>query len=118
MIKPPDECTVPFRYYNCLPSKILHTNLHTVSNNQANSPHNPWPTRLYCSIYELQTMLNLRQSTQNLFPQNHFLNFVKSKFCTFTFIVLETLVNFQTTSCLLIYIIYIYGCLILGSIFY
>ena len=40
--KNPSECTVSFRHHNCLPNKIVHTNLHlhTVRNNRANRPHN------------------------------------------------------------------------------
>ena len=31
VIKHPDICTISLRHYNCLPSKIVHINLHIVN---------------------------------------------------------------------------------------
>ena len=42
----------------CLPSKILHTNLHTVSNNGVNRPHNYYVNAYYIQIMYLVVKLN------------------------------------------------------------
>ena len=45
--------TLSFRHYNCLHSKIVHTNLHKVNTNRVNRPHDRYGNSYYTQITTL-----------------------------------------------------------------
>ena len=65
VIKRPDECIVTSLQY-CLPSKIVHTtgNLHTVSYNPVNRPHNHYWNSYYTQIMSLVRKMKCYRLTQ------------------------------------------------------